>query len=119
MTQLAQLSPKLYPALLGIGIGAVMIALGQKEAGFGILGTGALALIAGYQLPVGEVVAQPTPGPGDPQSDVVLPGEGSDQRLDPTIVSSIAVESGSPVEEIVDALSTTVTAVGGLIKKRP
>lgn len=112
---LVGISPKLYPCLLGIAIGGVLIAFGDSAAGLGVLSTGALALIAGYQLPVGQVLADPTPSSADPSDDLVIAGEGSDQRLAPDVLANIAAQSGDSVQAVTAAVGGAVTAVGGLV----
>jgi hypothetical protein len=106
MTQQLGISPKLYPCLLGIGLGAVVIALGQKEAGVGILVTGAGALIAGYHLPVGEL-------------NVEVPQEGSDGLLDPDVLSQIVStapgEALATVTQIEDTAEAAATALPPLV----
>lgn len=62
------LSPKLYPAVVAMLIGLILLAFGQSEAGVGVLLAGSGQLGLGYALPPGEVVS----GEVGPGSDAFL-----------------------------------------------
>jgi hypothetical protein len=50
------LSPKLYPAILALIVGVILLALGERETGLAVIGTALASLGLGYVAPPGLIV---------------------------------------------------------------